>query len=205
MWDGREGMWKSWEVKNTTTEVKMRLFPSWPSLVTFPLKGIHHTQFPSKRNYKMLELTMYRWAPSWIFVPSSSQSFLAMMSTSSPGHLPRFDVTSYKGLSPVFQPCGQKKRKKTGQENSYKNLVPQPAQSYFRQAIISWLSGFSRKNLSIRIKPSNWNWRATKRRKKCQRSGKRICLMRMPKLWKLKLRIRNERGVTRYVSSKLLL
>ena len=112
MWDGREGMWKSWEVKNTTSEVKMRLFPSWPSLVTFPLKGIHRTQFPSKRNYKLLELTMYRWAPSWIFVPSSSQSFLAMMSTSSPGHLPRFDVTSYKGLSPVFQPCGQKKRKK---------------------------------------------------------------------------------------------
>lgn len=50
----------------------------------------------------MLELTMYRWAPSWIFVHSSSQSFLAMMSTLSPGHLPRFDVTSRR--APVLNP-----------------------------------------------------------------------------------------------------
>lgn len=183
MWDGREGMWKSWEVKNTTSEVKMRLFPSWPSLVTFPLKGIHHTQFPSKRNYKLLELTMYRWAPSWIFVPSSSQSFLAMMSTSSPGHLPRFDVTSYKGLSPVFQPCGQKKRKKNCKVDKkipIKILFHNPPSHTFVKLLFHDSQGFPAKIFPSALSLVTGTDEPQKGERKAKEAGKEFALCACP-------------------------
>ena len=95
---------------------------------------------------KLLELTMYPWAPSWMFCLLQFPVFFSNDVNLVPRALTAFDVRSFKGRYDRVKAILPEKRQKECKEDKkipMKILFQNPTRSYFRQTIISRLLAFN--------------------------------------------------------------